>query len=167
MNGRLWYPQLDVYDCVRRLGALLSNYASSPGVERLYIVDFYLANPPLLHRSRMNQKTRRAFNELRIPRPEKTFLDYPAPQLLFSKMEPIQKEALRALAGKGLLSIRQLRRGFAELTDHGQVVFRNTLKDRIRSEEMALIHFLTEEFAASAEAGAFELRKSTGLRRVG
>ena len=49
----------------------LSPMPHPPGVERLFIVDFYLANPPLLYRSKMNQNTRRAFNELKIPRPEK------------------------------------------------------------------------------------------------
>ena len=120
MSGRLWYPQLDVYDCVRRLGALLAAFSEPPGLERLYIADFYLANPPLLHRSQMKQATRRTFRELRIPRPEKTFLTYPAPPLLFKKMEPVQKEAVRAMTGKGLLSIEQLHRGFGKLTQAGE-----------------------------------------------
>ena len=167
MNGRLWYPQLDVYDCVRRLGALLIAFVAPPGVERLYIVDFYLANPPLLHRSKMTQDTRRAFAALKIPRPEKTFLTYPAAPLLFNKMEPIQKEALRAMAGKGLLSIKELQRGVAELTERGQTAFRTAPIAGLVAGEMDLIRFLTGDFAANAEAGTLELRKSTGLRRVG
>ena len=101
MSSRLWYPQLDVYDCVRRVGALLSAYTDPPGLERLCIADFYLANPPLLHQTQMPHPTRVAFRALGIPRPDKTFLTYPAPPLLFKQMEPIQKAAMLALTGKG------------------------------------------------------------------
>ena len=119
VNDRLWYPQLDVYDCVRRFGALILAYGEAPGIERLCIADFYLANPPLLHWSKMKRETRRRFVALQIPRPQSTFLAYPAPALLFGKMEPIQKEALRAMSGKGLLSINELQRGVARLTEAG------------------------------------------------
>ena len=165
MSGRLWYPQLDVYDCVRRLGALLSAYSVPPGLERLYIADFYLANPPLLHRCRMTQGTRRVYRELKIPRQEKTFLTYPAPPLLFKKMEPIQKEAMRAMTGKGLLSTEQLQRGLGKLTQVGQETFGTILVDGLSNGEVRLIRFLTQDFAASDEVGALELRRSTGLRR--
>ena len=165
MSGRLWYPQLDVYDCVRRLGSLLSTYSAPPGLERLYIADFYLANPPLLHRCQMTQSTRRAFRKLNIPRQEKTFLTYPAPPLLFKKMEPIQNEAIRAMTGKGLLSTAQLQRGFGKLTQVGQETFEPVLVDGLSSGEVDLIRFLTKDFAASDEVGALELRRSTGLRR--
>ena len=167
MSSRLWYPQLDVYDCVRRLGALLEAYSAPPGLERLYIADFYLANAPLLHRSQMTQDTRRAFRGLNIPRPEKTFLTYPAPPLLFKKMEPIQKEAMRAMTGKGLLSIEQLQRGFGKLTQAGEATIKTILVDGLSNGEVDLIRFLTMDFASSEEAGALELRRSTGLRRSG
>ena len=165
MSGRLWYPQLDVYDCVRRLGALLSAYSLPPGLERLYIADFYLANPPLLHRCQMTQSTRRVFRQLKIVRQEKTFLTYPAPPLLFKKMEPIQKEAMRAMTGKGLLSTEQLQRGFGKLTPLGQATIGTILVAGLSKGEVDLIRFLTKDFAASDEVGAFELRRSTGLRR--
>ena len=166
MSGRLWYPQLDVYDCIRRLGALLTAFATPLGVERLIITDFYLANPPLLHGNKMNRNTRRTFIALKIPRPEKTFLTYPAAPLLFNKMESIQKEAVHAMAGKGVLSIKQLQYGVAELTARGQAVFRTVLVTGLTSDELNLIRFLTEDFTANSEAGTLELRKSTGLRRV-
>lgn len=167
MNGRLWYPQLDVYDCIRRLGAMLAAYSDPPGVERLYIADFYLANPPLLHRCQMSRETRKAFRGLNIPRPEKTFLTYPAPPLLFKKMEPIQKEAIRAMAGKGLISVEQFQRGFGELTEEGGETFGHMLMDRLSDGEGRLIQFLTMDFAGSGEMGSVELRRSTGLRRSG
>ena len=166
MNGRLWYPQLDVFDCVRRLGALVCAYAEPAGIERLCIADFYLANPPLLHWSTMKQDTRRRFTALGVPRPTKTFLDYPAPSLLFAKMEPVQKEAMRAMGGKGLLSMAGLHRGVAELTELGRDVFATSLGGTLASGEEDLVGFLTEDFAASSEVGSQGLRASTGLRRA-
>ena len=167
MSGRLWYPQLDVYDCIRRLGALLLAFSEPPGVERLYITDFYLANPPLLHRNKMTHDTRSAFAGLKVPRPENTFLAYPAAPLLFHKMEPIQKEALRAMAGKGLVSIGDLQRGVTRLSELGQAVFKTGPTAATTVGERALIDFLTGDFAANAEVGTLGLRRSTGLRRVG
>ena len=166
MTGRLWYPQLDVFDTIRRVAALLSSYEAPPGIERLYIADFFLANPPLLHRTQMPQQTRRSFNKLRIPRPEKTFLTYPAAPLLFHKMEPIQKEAIRALSGKGLISPDGLRRGLVELTASGRDLLAQTTRTQITQHEAALVAFLTHDFAASSDLGPEGLRRRTGLRRV-
>ena len=165
MSGRLWYPQLDVYDCIRRMGALLMVYSIPPGLERLYISDFYLTNPPLLHLSRMTRSVRFAFQEMKIPHPKKTFLTYPAPQLLFKKMEPVQREAIRAMTGKGLLTIHQFQRGFAELTPVGRTTFMPILADKLTVEETAVIRFLTSMFPAGEEPGILGLRQRTGLRR--
>lgn len=166
MTGRLWYPQLDVYDSIRRIVALLWNYENAPGVERLYIADFFLANPPLLHRTQMSQSTRKAFTALGIPKPGKLFLSYPATPLLFHKMEPIQKEAIRALSGRGLLSMDKLNRGRAALTERGQDIFAS-MKSGVATElEKRLIVFLANDFAAGSDAGINDLRRRTGLRRV-
>ena len=166
MTGRLWYPQLDVYDCVRRLSALISAYPTAPGVERLCIADFYLANPPLLHWSKMNKEVRQAFTALAIARPQQSFLTYPAPSLLFGKMEPVQKEALRAMGGKGLISIKQFQRGVAEFTEFGHNTFIRVLAGKVASGEKDLVRFLTKEFAVNSEPGSVGLRTSTGLRRA-
>ncbi|MCY4142125.1 MAG: hypothetical protein OXG08_00355 [Gammaproteobacteria bacterium] len=165
MNDRLWYPQLDVYDCIRRFSALIFAYPEPPGIERLYIADFYFANPPLLHRSRMSRATRQRFLALRIPQPQTTFLAYPAPALLFSKMEPIQKEALRAMGGKGLISIPELQRGVARLTDVGQITLASKLTEMTGVGERDLVSFLTEDFATASETAPHRLRSNTGLRR--
>lgn len=165
MSDRLWYPQLDVYDCVRRIGALLTAYGDPPGLERLYIADFYLANAPLLYRSQMTQDTRRAFRQLRVPRPDSTFLTYPAPPLLFKKMEPIQRAAVLSMAGKGLLSIEDVHRGVGRLTEHGERTFETMLVGLLSDAEALLIEFLIHHFVTSGEAGALELRRSTALRR--
>jgi hypothetical protein len=71
MTGRLWYPQLDIYDSIRRMAGLLSLWPSKslPSVERLYIADFYLANPPLLHKTHMPNDVRKKFTSLNILKP--------------------------------------------------------------------------------------------------
>ncbi len=166
MTCRLWYPQLDVHDGVRRFGALLSAFCDPPGMERLCIADFYLANPHLLHLSHMSLDQRRCFRRLKIPRPEKVFVTYPAPPLLFKKMEPIQKEAIRAMAGKDLLCIEQLKKGVAELTLIGRSTFEAILRSNLSDDEVRLIYFLTTSFASSGESDPQEIRRSTGLRRL-
>jgi len=163
VNGRLWYPQLDVYDTIRRIGMLLCEFAEPPGLERLYISDFYLANPPLLHRTTMTQETRKQFSALRIPRPDKVFLAYPAPPLLFQKMSTVQKSAVSALAGKKLLLHRDLQRGTASLTNLGSEVL---AQPKATEAERQLVEFLTAHFALKSEPGSESLRKSTGLRRI-
>ena len=165
MNGRLWYPQLDVYDGIRRLGALLMAFQNQTGIELLCIADFYLANPPLLHLTQMLAKTRRSFRLLEIPHPKKTFLTYPAPQLLYKKMEPIQKEALQAMTGTGLLSLTQFNRGVGEVTSDGQTVLKKILLERLTGHECDLIRFLTLEFVPRVDSPTLELRRRTGLRR--
>lgn len=166
MSVRIWYPQLDVYDCIRRIGGLLATFPTSPSIERLYITDFYLANPPLLHSTKMSQNTRRAFRLLKIPRPEKTFLDFPAAPLLFNKMEPIQKEAVHAMLGKGLLSIENFQLNIAKLSNRGWSAIGTTLEENFTTNESILIQFLIQDFANNSDVDIFELRKSTGLSRV-
>lgn len=163
MSTRLWYPQLDIFDTIRRIGILLQCFKSPPGLERLYIADFFLANPPLLHHTSMPKEVRSAFNELKISRPEKSFLNYPSPPLLFHKMEAIQKQAVFSLAGKGLISMEKLRIGRVELTTNGLTLF--SLSTMSTSTEADLSNFLATNFLIHEEIGNQDLRRRTGLRR--
>lgn len=164
VTSRLWYPQLDIYDTARRIIALLLSFESSPGIERLCIADFFFANPPLLHKTSMPATTRKIFSALEIPRPEKSFISYPSALLLFHTMEPIQREAINALAGKGLISLESLRNGRVELTSRGKGVFPpNTI---CTDAEKSLGLFLAKSFAANEEPGNHDLRRRTGLRRA-
>ena len=167
MNGRIWYPQLDVYSCIRRLGGLLLSFEIAPSIERLYIADFFFANPPLLHRCTMARDARRAFSALGIIRPDKSFLQYPAAPLLFGKMEPIQREAVRAMAGKGVISMDVLKTGIVELCPLGNELFTSTTVGNFVADEESLIEFLTTFFAMPTDDGISGLRKGAGIRRVG
>jgi hypothetical protein len=95
MMARLWFPQLDVYDAIRRMAGLLSfwDYQSPPSPERLYIADFYLANPPLLHKTHMSRDVRDQFNSLGVVRADKSFVSYPTAPLLFQRMDEVQRQA--------------------------------------------------------------------------
>ena len=167
MNGRIWYPQLDVYCCIRRLGGLLLSFEVPPSIERMYIADFYFANPPLLYRCTMSRETRSAFSALAVVRPDKSFLQFPAAPLLFGKMEPVQKEALRAMAGKGIVSMDILKTGIVELSSLGSEVLGSDTVNNFTEEEVSLIRFLTADFAAPTDDGVAALRRRTGIRGVG
>jgi hypothetical protein len=111
----------------------------------------------------MPMDTRRIFSELRVPKPEKTFLSYPSAPLLFHKMEPIQKEAVNALLGKGLVSQESIAIGRVELTDRGRSILPE--HEMCTNDENKLSLFLATNFAGLEEAGNNTLRSRTGLRR--
>lgn len=163
MSSRLWYPQLDVYDAIRRICLILHCFEDSPGIERLYISDFFLANPPLLYRISMSAEVRKSFMALKIPRPDKTFISYPSSILLFHKMKPIQKEAINALRGKGLLSLDDFERGDIKLAQKANSLF--PIEKMCTQEERSLCMFLATIFSISSENNSQELRRKTGLRR--
>jgi hypothetical protein len=167
MIGRLWYPQLDVYDAARRIGLLLAVWDENPpSIERLLIADFYFANPPLLHKTSMPEEVREYFKTLRIPRPEKTFLSYPAAPILFHRMEPIQRKAIQALVGKRLISSPAIRRGITRLSEFGKSFVDTHLSSASTSQEKELVMFVTTSFAVIGPEDIAELRRRTGLRRV-
>lgn len=167
MSIRLWYPQLDVYDCIRRIALLLNNWSEhEPTTERVYVSDFFLANPPLLHRARMTQDVRKLFQGLQITKPEKAFISYPSPQMFFHKMEPIQKKAMQTIVGKGLLSEDRIRNGYVTQTDLGKRTFGEIIKTSQNKEEQKIAEFLAKNFALMDHNSITEFRKKTGLRRV-
>lgn len=84
MNGRLWYPQLDTYDAVHRMVLLLYAWPPSPlGLERFFLLDFYLVSSPLLHQTSMTVPIRAKLAQSAMPHPEKILLSFPTPTLLF------------------------------------------------------------------------------------
>ncbi|WP_375595587.1 ABC-three component system middle component 5 [Algihabitans albus] len=167
MIGRLWYPQLDVYDAIRRIAGLLAlwNAGSLPSKERLHVADFYLANPPLLYKTHMMQEVRREFYQLNIKRPEKIFISYPSAPLLFQKMGEVQRQALRTIIGKGLIDLPSLERGIVAPSPLGRNFFDSNLLALLNDNECRLADFLANSFATS-EQKISDIRRNTGLRRV-
>jgi hypothetical protein len=167
MTGRLWYPQLDVYDAIRRIGGLLTFWSpeAAPSQERLFIADFYLANPPLLHKTHMTQEVRKQFNGLGIARPEKTFISYPSPPILFQKMDEVQRQAFRTLTGKGLIDLSKLEKGTVGPSAAGFELFEDQFVPLFGEVERKVAEFIAGSFVrGDKDIGA--LRRSTGLRRV-
>ena len=167
MTGRLWFPQLDVYDAVRRLGGLLGLWQGKtlPSPERLFIMDFFLANAPLLHTTYMPEKVRRAFRELGVPRPEKSFVSYPSRQILFQKMDEVQRQAFRTLSGKGLIELPALGKGGVAPSEEGRAVFQQEFFNLFSDDERQLGAFLVGRYAPESRTIS-DIRQSTGLRRL-
>ncbi|WP_153003438.1 ABC-three component system middle component 5 [Thiomicrospira sp. WB1] len=164
---RIWYPQLDIYHAIRRIAALLYFWEKKTApLERLYIFDFYFANPPLLHNVHMPADVRETFKELVIQKPEKTFLTYPTPSILFHKMESIQKKAVQAMVAKNLLSSEALHKGKASLSSLGEEFVESRVVGRLSEKDAKLIEFLARSFSQVAEGDSVDLRKRTGLRRM-
>ena len=166
VNDRLWYPQLDMFECIRRFSMLINSYETPAGIDRLYIVEFYLANPTLIHLSSMKREVRAKFNRFKIAHPRKQFLSYPAPAHLFRKVSSIQHEALRAMSGKGILDIKQFQRGLAKFSESGKFLFNSKLVSSFSENEKMIAQFLTQDFSSSANEDLEELQKRTGLRRL-
>jgi len=167
MKYRQWHAQLDVFDAVRRYMALMSRWTGdAPNRERLFISDFYLVNPSLLHRTQMTSDVRKAFNALRISRPEDQFVRLPPPAVLFHKMAGVQVEALHNLIGRGLCDVALVNQGRYALSKEGVDFSERLSSALVLPREEPVIGFLTKEFVEIG-AGDGSLRSSTGLRRVG
>ena len=167
MEYRIWYPQFDIYDTVRRIIMISHEWRQGAlGLERLYITDFYLCNPPLLYDVEMTRRVRNDFLALDHPRPEKSFLSYPDAPILFFKMKSIQEQAIQALIGKGLIDIEALKLGEVKLTERGRVFMTENLMSSVSDLDQQLIRFLVNSFSKLGAEDMTDLRKRTGLRRI-
>ncbi|MBI1308641.1 MAG: hypothetical protein GC129_02125 [Proteobacteria bacterium] len=167
MKGRLWYPQLDAYDAVRRFGTLLSLWKGEPiSLERLFIWDFFFANSPLLHKIRMLENVRKEFFKLEIGRPEDAFLSYPAPHLLFHKMESMQRQAFQTLIGSDLLDYSSYEKGLIKPSAKGVVLFNEKFLPMLSSKEAELANFIVNDLSKIGASNIQDLRDRTGLRRA-
>jgi hypothetical protein len=167
MNYRIWYAQLDVFDTIRRYLAILNRWTAEPPTrDRLFVSDFYLVNPNLLHRTQMTAEARRTFTSLRIPKPEQAFINFPSPPVLYNKMAGIQNEALHNLTGRGLCDLQLIDRGQYSLSAEGRRLAIDMGARLVLKREEALLEFLTKEFSAVG-IGKGGLRAATGLRRMG
>lgn len=146
------------------MAVLLRDFEIAPGVERLCIADFFLATPALLHRTSMTKEVRAQFSQLEIARPDKSYVTLPAPQLLFYKMEPVQKQALTELCGRGLVDMELFNQGKVTLSPSGLEIFEST--DLYTSVESAISSFLTKKLLALDMMANMELRSRTGLHRM-
>ncbi|MGH2506348.1 MAG: ABC-three component system middle component 5 [Ktedonobacteraceae bacterium] len=167
MITRLWYPQLDVYDAARRMSVLLGRWKNDPpSVERLYIIDFFLANPSLLYGVSLPQDVRAAFNALNVRRPEKLFISLPSAPLLFHKMEEVQRQAVRSLAGKGLIDNESIAKGLISLSAKGVGTLSKVIEKFVDESEEPVITFMINDFGIVDCSDIEAFRRRTGLHRV-
>ncbi|MDT6942488.1 hypothetical protein RI570_20775 [Brucella pseudogrignonensis] len=164
---RIWYAQLDLFDTARRYLALLTRWKMEPPTrDRLFVSDFYFVNPSLLHLTRMTGDVRRIFTNLHIPRPRDTFIQYPSPPLLYTKMGGIQAQALHNLIGKGLVDLELVDQDRYCLNEAGRNLA-SQLGDRlVLPGEEKILNFLVTDYVTIGQ-GKRGLREMTGLRRIG
>lgn len=163
----MWFPQLDAFDAMRRMGLLLMNWQNKPIVkEHLYILDFYFCSPSLLHNCRMTKDTRKEFNALNIQRPRMEFIDYPTEQILYNKMISVQESALNSLFAKNILLIDLFEDGYVSITESGKKLFQENERKLTSIKSNLLIEFLVGSFSIDAIQDINSLKEKCGLRRV-
>lgn len=160
---RTWLPAHDPYHGAFRMLQIssLCEEESIP-LEKLYILDFYLAFPALLHKSTMPQKVRSFFNELKIAKPEKEFLSLPNPTSLFRDMAIIQAQAVKLLVGKEILDRERFLKHQVALLDNN---IPKELQKKVaekNSKKAGIVEFIVNSFG---DRSLEELRKATNLKR--
>ncbi|MEC7289911.1 MAG: ABC-three component system middle component 5, partial [Pseudomonadota bacterium] len=125
-----------------------------------------VCNSPLLHKTTMSHDARKKFNLLKVVRPEKAFVSFPAAPLLFNRMAAVQKEAVATLAGKAALNLIRLPSGYVRLTDAGVGLARDIRDLGTTKSEQQIIEFVAETFSASSIPEITALRRNVGLRRM-
>lgn len=166
MKSRLWYTQLDPLSAVRRFSQILLSWeARTLSVERLFIVDFFVASPALLDRVNMPSDYRKKFGALQIDKPSKSFVKFPASSLLFHSMQSVQNQAFSSMAAKGLLELEQFEVGRAVLTASGRKFAASLANYSENSDEIKALAFTCDIFGSKEFDAKFELRSRTGLRR--
>ena len=161
---RIWHPMYDPYHCGFRMLRLLS-VQPALDIEVLFILDFYLLFPFLLHKASMPETVRAKFRELRVEKYQDQFLQVPSPQSLYRDLSVIQKTSLVGLAARGLIDPTAYQKGVAELNAESVP---SKLSGRIASvnqADAALVNFLVNQFAPLGLLGPRGLRNLTGLVR--
>ncbi|WP_417834345.1 ABC-three component system middle component 5 [Thalassospira xiamenensis] len=167
IHTRLWYPQFDIYDAIRRQGIIVSFYNKAEiSLEFLFICDFYICNPSLMSRASMRADERKAFNSSGIPKPHQHFLSFPDERLLYAKMGGVQKQATKELAARGLIEVDRYKDAWIVATPQGSQLFDDWLCNNSEELEYKSLDFLKKYFAPVTEGGVRDLKKKTGLTRV-
>lgn len=159
---RIWLPGQDGYHAAFRMLRIMSSNNADMELEKLFILDFLLAYPTLLHKVYMPMELKRDFRALDIQKPEEFFLKLPSSVSLFRDMELIQAEAVKSLVGKAIFDKNLYLKKIISLDPEKmpkelakKVLQRN-------AQEHALIHFLVSTYGGRPIK---DLQDSTGLKR--
>jgi hypothetical protein len=108
-----YHPALDPYHTIVRLARLLNRTQKAIQWEALCIMDFYLVFPEDLHDFRCPQGTVGWRNE--VARPPNRYWFSGDRMLIFQRMRLIQRTAVSAMVGSGLVSRDKLQQREVEL----------------------------------------------------
>lgn len=161
---RLWHPAHDAYHCAFRLLRILSALNQMPS-ERLFILDFYLLYPFLLHRCAFTESLREKFAALNIVKPDKQFLSLPSPQVLYRDLRVYQRAATVQLAAKGLLDPDIMVDGYASLRPTVMQASLRARIEEINGRDGPLINFLVHDLSEFDLNGPKGLYQRTKLPR--
>jgi hypothetical protein len=161
---RIWHPMFDPYHCGFRMLRLL--FAKSPQeVEVLFILDFYLLFPFLLHAASMPETVRARFRALKVERQQDQFVQVPSPQSLYRDLSVIQRTSLAGLVARKLVDPSEFQRGLVYLDLRSVPVHLNSRIARANRADAPLIDFLVNAIATIGLHGPRGLRSLTGLIR--
>ena len=161
---RIWHPMFDPYHCGFRVLRLLTR-KSPLEIESLFILDFYLLFPFLLHMASMPESERSKFRKLKVAKYQDQFVQVPSPQSLYRDLSVIQKTSLVGLAARGLIHSSAFQAGSAELNAASLPIKLRERIDEANQADAPLIEFLVHQFAPIGLAGPRGLRSLTGLVR--
>lgn len=114
----------------------------------------------------MTVDVRRSFTTLRIPKPDETFIQYPSPPILYTKMGGIQAQALHNLIGKGLVDLELVDKDQYQLSEDGRRLAADLGDRLVLDGEERILDFLVTDYVTIGR-GKGGLREMTGLRRIG
>lgn len=86
-------------------------------VERVHILDFYLAFPYLIQKIRATRAIKAFIKANKLDQLPKPYSDLPRPVVIFQKMRPIQEAAMQTLCLQGILDIDAYAQGTLRRSD--------------------------------------------------
>lgn len=160
---RLWLPGQDAYHAAfRMLRIMLWGVDRTLELEKLYILDLFVAYPCLLHRTHMPMDMRRSFRALNIERPESFFLSLPSMASLFRDMELIQSTAVKSLVGKNIFNKDTYLKKQVSLNRNK---IPQELKSRLENKNDEENDFMSFFLSGYGSRSLSDLKQSTNLER--
>ncbi len=159
---RFWHPAHDAYHSAFRMLQILLAHNKVISVEKLYLLDFFVAYPFLLHTVHVPKDMKATMRALHLPKPESYFINLPNNPILYRDMHAIQLEAVNRLVGRGLLAKDRMLKRDASLI---RTKVPQELLARVRqrnAQEREFLEFLVKIYGGRPMD---ELKKSTGLTR--
>lgn len=109
---RIWHASRDPYHaCFRILRILLATPDTHLQLEWLRILDLFLLQPPLLHRTSLPMELKDRLRGLSISHPDHIFIRLPSAAALFQTIRLYQNVALSQLAARSIIDKTRMLNG--------------------------------------------------------